>query len=47
MKKEIRSNKWFFILYKDSAPKHYFNKLKEPHVPFILSLQQAASISGN
>lgn len=47
MKKEIRSSKWAFLLYKDSAPKDYFNKLEGLHVLFILSLQQAASISGN
>ena len=37
MKKEIRSSKWAFLLYKDSAPKDYFNKLEGLHIPFILN----------
>ena len=37
MKKEIKSSKWAFLLYKDSDRKDYFNKLKGLHVPFILN----------
>lgn len=37
MKKEIKSSKWAFLLYKDSAPKDCFNKLEGLHVTIILS----------
>lgn len=36
-KKEQRSNKWAFLLYKESAPEDYLDVLEETHVPFILS----------
>lgn len=36
-KKEQRSSKWAFLLYKDSVPEDYINVLKELHIPFILS----------
>ncbi|MFK4893515.1 replication protein [Lactococcus petauri] len=36
-KKEQRSSKWAFLLYKESAPKDYLEVLKELHIPFILS----------
>ncbi|MFT8927804.1 MAG: replication protein [Sporolactobacillus sp.] len=36
-KKEQRSNKWAFLLYKDSAPENYLEVLEHMHVPFILS----------
>lgn len=35
--KEKRSNKWAFLLYRDSAPENYFDILEEMHVPFVLS----------
>ncbi|MFZ2577073.1 MAG: replication protein, partial [Lactococcus hircilactis] len=35
--KEKRSNKWAFLIYKESAPDNYFNVLEELHVPFVLS----------
>lgn len=37
MKKEQRSNKWAFLIYKESAPEDYLDVLEELHVPFILS----------
>jgi hypothetical protein len=37
MVKEKRSNKWAFLIYKESAPKDYLDVLDEIHVPFILS----------
>lgn len=37
MAKEKRSNKWAFLIYKESAPKDYLDVLDEIHVPFILS----------
>lgn len=37
MAKEKRSNKWAFLIYKESAPDNYFNVLEELHVPFVLS----------
>ncbi|MCT1193505.1 Replication protein RepB [Lactococcus lactis] len=37
MTKEKRSNKWAFLIYKESAPDNYFNVLEELHVPFVLS----------
>lgn len=36
-KKEQRSNKWAFILYKDSCPINYLEVLEEMMIPFILS----------
>lgn len=36
-KKEKRSNKWAFIIYKESAPENYYDVLEKMHVPFILS----------
>lgn len=37
LKKEKRSNKWAFLLYKDSCPENYLDILEEFHIPFILS----------
>lgn len=37
MAKDKRSNKWAFIIYKDSAPENYLDVLEELHIPFILS----------
>lgn len=37
MAKDKRSNKWAFLLYKDSAPENYLDILEELHIPFILS----------
>ena len=37
MAKDKRSNKWTFLIYKESAPKDYLDILDEIHVPFILS----------
>lgn len=36
-KKEQRSNKWAFLLYKESAPEDYLAILDELHVPYMLS----------
>ena len=36
-KKEQRSNKWAFLIYKESSPEDYLNVLEELHIPFILS----------
>ena len=36
-KKDQRSNKWAFLIYKESAPEDYLNVLEEIHVPFVLS----------
>ena len=36
-KKEQRSNKWTFLLYKESAPEDYLAILDEIHVPYVLS----------
>ena len=36
-KKEQRSNKWAFLIYKESAPEDYLGVLEELHIPFILS----------
>lgn len=36
-KKEQRSNKWAFLLYKESTPKNYLDILEATHVPFVLS----------
>ncbi|MBY4973384.1 replication protein [Streptococcus suis] len=35
--KEKRSNKWAFLLYRDSVPENYLDILEEMHVPFVLS----------
>ena len=35
--KNIRSNKWTFLLYQESAPENYLEILEEMHVPFVLS----------
>ena len=32
-----RSNKWMFLLYQESAPVDYINRLDELHIPYILS----------
>ncbi|MEY8434585.1 replication protein [Streptococcus hyointestinalis] len=37
MAKEKRSNKWTFLLYKESAPENYLEILESMHIPFILS----------
>lgn len=37
MKKEKRSSKWAFLLYKESAPENYIEVLEELHIPFVLS----------
>lgn len=37
MKREQRSNKWAFLIYKESAPKNYLEVLEGIHVPFVLS----------
>ncbi|MDT2888102.1 MULTISPECIES: replication protein [Lactococcus] len=36
-KKEQRSNKWAFLLYKESAPEDYLEVLDNLHVPYVLS----------
>lgn len=36
-KKEQRSNKWTFLLYKESSPEDYLAVLDELHVPYVLS----------
>lgn len=35
--KEQRSNKWAFLIYKESAPDNYLEILEEIHIPFVLS----------
>lgn len=37
MVKEKRSNKWAFLIYKESAPDNYLEILESLHVPFVLS----------
>lgn len=37
MAKEKRSNKWAFLIYKESAPENYIEVLESLHVPFVLS----------
>ena len=37
MAKEKRSNKWAFLIYKESAPDNYIEVLEGLHVPFVLS----------
>jgi len=37
MVKDKRSNKWAFLIYRESAPKNYLDILEEMHIPFILS----------
>lgn len=36
-KKELRSNKWTFLLYQDSTPENYIDILEEMMIPYILS----------
>lgn len=36
-KKDKRSSKWAFLLYKESTPDNYLEILEEMHVPFVLS----------
>lgn len=35
--REKRSNKWAFLIYKESTPNNYMELLESLHVPFILS----------
>lgn len=35
--KEARSSKWAFLLYEESIPKNFIQKLDGKHVPYILS----------
>ncbi|HCQ8733136.1 TPA: replication protein [Enterococcus faecalis] len=35
--KEKRSNKWAFLIYRESTPNNYMDILESLHVPFILS----------
>lgn len=37
MAKDKRSNKWAFLLYKESVPENYLDILEEMHIPFVLS----------
>lgn len=37
MANDKRSNKWAFLLYRDSAPDNYLEVLEEMHIPFVLS----------
>ena len=37
MVKEQRSNKWAFLIYKESVPENYLDILEELHIPFIIS----------
>ena len=37
MAKEKRSNKWAFLIYKESAPDNYIEVLEGLHFPFVLS----------
>ena len=37
MKKEKRSNKWAFLIYQESTPEDYMERLEDLHIPFILS----------
>lgn len=37
LKKEKRSTKWTFLIYKESAPENYLEILESIHVPFVLS----------
>lgn len=37
MKKEKRSTKWAFIIYKESTPRNYIEILENLHIPYILS----------
>ena len=36
-KKELRSNKWTFLLYKENCPENYIEILDEMMIPYILS----------
>lgn len=35
--KDKRSNKWAFLIYKESTPSNYMELLENLHVPFVLS----------
>lgn len=35
--KEIRASKWTFLLYEESAPKDFIERLDNKHVPYMLS----------
>ncbi|MQB69408.1 replication protein [Limosilactobacillus reuteri] len=35
--KDKRSNKWAFLIYKDSVPKNYKDELDAQHIPYVLS----------
>lgn len=35
--KDKRSNKWAFLIYKESLPKNYKDNLDELHIPYVLS----------
>lgn len=35
--KDKRSNKWVFLIYKESTPSNYMELLESLHVPFVLS----------
>lgn len=37
MIKEKRSNKWTFLLYKESAPENYLDIIESLHTPYVLS----------
>ncbi len=37
MVKDKRSNKWAFLIYKESVPSNYLDILESLHIPFILS----------
>ncbi|MCK1191660.1 replication protein [Streptococcus uberis] len=37
MTKDKRSNKWAFLIYKESVPNNYIEILESLHIPFILS----------
>ena len=37
MPKEKRSNKWAFLIYKESTPHNYLEILEGLHIPFVLS----------
>ncbi|MFZ2483139.1 replication protein [Streptococcus parauberis] len=37
MTKDKRSNKWAFLIYKESVPENYLEVLEDLHVPYILS----------
>ena len=47
MAKEKRSNKWAFLIYKESAPDNYIEVLEGLHVPFVLSPWHDKDIHSN